>query len=329
MGIRGDELEERTRLTRVLVAVVLIAAILSLAAEAFLVTMVDALLWQHVLLVVATLVMAGACGVALRRLGRLGPERAIEITYGATMLAALVTCLVIQQPQAVIGAAIAFFVLTTAPRILPMARTDRWVTIAIVNALGLTGSELLDLPWRIDAGPLLRGPIDVTIVVAIIAFAAVAIRELGRFPLRTKLYLVLLLLAISPLALMITAAQGFFEDHDRDDLAARLEVRASRAIVGWERFLGDQIAAAHELAREPAILAACRGDRAAAGARLEVARRAEEPAVQGIGVVVSGETVARAGVPIAPGSAPISLHAIDPAQGAQIVLRVAVAGAEG
>ncbi|MCA9661431.1 MAG: hypothetical protein KC486_24035, partial [Myxococcales bacterium] len=225
MTAPGDELEAKRRWTTRILWVVVASAVAAMVPAALLLASAEALIWQHAAFVAAFVGLALAGLRALQRLPWIGPVRALQIAYVAMMATSTLICVLVRLPQAMVGATFAFIILVTAPRVLDRRRTDRWVAAGILFALALTASDFIDIPFRINASAALLQPLELVIGAAVLVFAALALRELRRFPLQTKLYLVTLLVAVVPLTVVIGVFRGNFLDYETLSQAHALERR--------------------------------------------------------------------------------------------------------
>ncbi|MEZ4379916.1 MAG: ATP-binding protein [Nannocystaceae bacterium] len=331
MTAHGDELEAKRRWTTWILWVVVASAVAAMVPAALLLASAPALVWQHAVFVAAFLGLALAALRALRRLPRIGPVRALQIAYVAMMATSATICLLLRLPQAMVGSSFAFIVLVTAPRVLDRRSTDRWVAAGILFALALTATDFLELPFRIEASEAILGPLELVIGVAVLVFAALALRELRRFPLQTKLYLVTLLVAVVPLTVVIGLFRGSFLDYEALSQAHALERRAARLAAELDAFVGAERLALAELTARPELRSACAGGEATAAAALLDASLADGPLRDSLVLLASegGASQARAavGTPLldarVEGPA-LEVRTIDPARGAQLLLRAPV-----
>ncbi|MEZ4449238.1 MAG: ATP-binding protein [Nannocystaceae bacterium] len=293
------------------------------------IAMTEGLRWQLVLVAVLALAVAGAAAASVR-LARAGsPVPALERVYAATLAAALVSAPFFAQPHTMIGATIVLFVLLTAPRVLTPARTDLWVVVAIVSGLLLAAAELVHFPLQISTLGV-HLPMSLALALLLLAFVGLALRDHARFPVKTKLYLVFLLVGVGPVAAILTTSRALIGEQDtqwrRRDLTRVATIQAD----AWERFLAGRRLAALDLAGDPAIFRACAG--AAAGevaeARGPLQRFVQEgaPLVHAVAIHVDDRVLARAGPPLGDEGTPgaMILRTLDPSVGAQIILRAPV-----
>ncbi|MFY0538512.1 hypothetical protein [Nannocystis pusilla] len=189
------EHERRVRLARGVLAWLTACGGLLIAAEAARLPSRHA--WQHLAGLALALVFVGACGLGLRR-ARVDPGRALELAYVTVLVALAGNGLLVALPLLVLACAAAFLILATAPRVVAPARVDLWTAVAVFAALALGALELAPLPTRVadtDGGPLR----DLACVGALIVAGVLAVRDFSRYPLKIKLTLVTLLVALAPL----------------------------------------------------------------------------------------------------------------------------------
>ena len=180
-------------------------------------------LWQFIVIAVvsAAFVAVVAHAHAGTRRGPSGPP--IERVFAATAVTILLVPLWFEQVETMLAAGYIFFILVAAPRLLSLERADRWVYIACATGILCSAAELLPLPTRLPAALQYNLPFELTVIVAMICFALLAFRDSRRFPLRSKLVLAFLVVALGPLAIIsydasskVVASQ---QQRDRDDLA--------------------------------------------------------------------------------------------------------------
>ena len=260
MTLRGEEQQAKLRLTNRMLWLVVASAVLAMLPAALLTATADEVQWQHAAFALAFAGLAGAALRTQRRLEDIGPERALEAALTAMLAVSTIICLLMRLPQALIAATFAFIVLVSAPRVLSRQRTDRWVTIAIVAGLGLSLTDFVPIPFRIEASEAILQPLELTIATAVAAFAALAIRELRRFPIQTKIYLTALLLAVVPMSLVIAAFRTGIQERDATRQANNLERRAALFADTLDSYLGRELLMLADLSASPEVGDACRRD---------------------------------------------------------------------
>ena len=225
------EREGRVRLARRVLAVVAVVAAGGLLAD--LVRVPERHAWQHLAGLACAAGLLAACLVALRRARSGEPERAMRLVYLALLAdLALVGCL-IEQPLALLGCAVAMFVLVTAPRIFPLAQVDRWVYTAALGAIALAAIELLPLSTRAPGDP--DDPREVLLIAALAGSAVVVVREFSRYPLASKLTLASLLVALAPLIAARVDSQRRMATVDGELALKDMSLQAYHAASAWER----------------------------------------------------------------------------------------------
>jgi signal transduction histidine kinase len=217
----GPEDPAKTRFARQILAFVACIGLAALAEGLY--KSVTLGLWQFFAI---TGICAGFVAAVLHahyttRRGPSGP--AIERVFGFIALTILLVPLWFEQVETMLAAAYIFFILVAAPRLLPLQRADRWVYIACFTGILCSAAELLPLPTRLPPALQYDLPFELTVIVAMVCFALLAFRDSRRFPLRSKLVLAFLVVALGPLAIIsydastkVVASQQL---RDRDDLA--------------------------------------------------------------------------------------------------------------
>ncbi|MCA9694336.1 MAG: protein kinase, partial [Myxococcales bacterium] len=212
--------------------------------------------WQGVALLSLTLSIVVGLALGWRRLRRGEPGAAIERLYAAVVLTTLCSPLVTSEGAVMTALGAALFLLFTAPRVLSMVRTDRWVLAAIVMALAAITIDTFDPPWRLAAGVDGNGSFTALLLFAIVSVSVIAAREFERFPLRSKLKIAFLVVALSPV--MVIDACANRHDGVRETALAQAELRADAHQLA--RALDDAIdrayARASAVAREAPARAA-------------------------------------------------------------------------
>ncbi len=258
MTQRSEEHEAKLRLVGRVLWLVVASAVLAMLPALILTATSSELRWQHVAFALAFAGLAATAFATRRRLTTIGAERALHIALRAMLLVSTIICLLIRVPQALVAATFAFIVLVSAPRILSRAATDRWVTIAILAGLGLSLSDFIPIPFRIEADPAILQPLELTIATAVAAFGALSLRELRHFPIQTKIYLTALLLAVVPMSLVITAFRSGIQEHDATVEAHTVERRAALFANAIDGFLGRELLLLADLSVTPEVADACR-----------------------------------------------------------------------
>ncbi|HEY0133519.1 MAG TPA: hypothetical protein VGB85_05550, partial [Nannocystis sp.] len=158
--------------------------------------------WQYAVIATAGLGFTAVLltSAALARRGQVG--KAIERVFTSLAVVILLVPLWFEQVETMLAAAFIFFTLIAAPRLLSLERADRWVYIAVTTGLMLSALELLPLPTRLPAELQYDLPFEMTVLTAMVCFAALAMRDSKRFPVRTKLFLAFLVIALAPLAIL-------------------------------------------------------------------------------------------------------------------------------
>ena len=188
--------------------------------------------------------MVAACVVQVRR-GEI--VAASERLYTVLFVVVIANALLLQATQHLIAASLVLFGLITAPRLLPLGRTDRWVYLAAAVGILIASIEMFDVPVRLrPEGDQARQPLDITVLVAVIGFVVITVRSFARYTFRTKLILAFLVLALGPLGVLsfstrrtaaATAKQTVLDDlHHRTATVANLWANwltRHRDALGW------------------------------------------------------------------------------------------------
>ncbi|HEY8379300.1 MAG TPA: ATP-binding protein [Nannocystis sp.] len=300
------ELEGRVRLARWALACITASGLALAVADA--VAFAGHRHWQHLGSLVLDLAFVAVCLVARLRLrgDDVDPARPMQIGYVALLAVLVTTGCLVDEPLLFLGCFAAFAILATAPRIFPASRLDRWTYLAVVSALVLGVLELIPLPLRLP-GP---GPVEdvglVVFVAALLAAGGRALRELPRYPLKIKLTLTTLLLALAPVAISRVDAHFRLAAIDADLALSDMSVRAASAAGEWDQLFARQLAPLRALGADGDALAACRGDTAA---RLQLER-------QLLGWVGDGALITSAGLWGSAGEHLVGVGAAFPTQAA-------------
>jgi signal transduction histidine kinase len=158
--------------------------------------------WQYLVMAACAAALCAVLVSCLLLVRRDAVTRAVERMYAATLAVFLLDPFLLLQPQQVLAAGLIFFVLVTAPGLLPPQRTDRWVYAAVVSGIAIATTELFPIPTRLATSEQSRQPFELTVLIAVLGFAVIAVRSLHRYPLRTKLVLAFLFLALAPLSVL-------------------------------------------------------------------------------------------------------------------------------
>ena len=211
----------KTRFARQVLAFVALVGVVALLEGLY--KLITVGLWQFGVIVAIGAGFTTAVLGSLRavRQGASGP--AIERVFAAIAVTILLVPLWFEQVETMLAAAFIFFILVAAPRLLPLERADRWVYIACATGILCSAAELLPLPTRLPPALQYDLPFELTVIVAMVCFALLAFRDSRRFPLRSKLVLAFLVVALGPLAIIsydasskVVASQQL---RDRDDLS--------------------------------------------------------------------------------------------------------------
>ncbi len=217
-------------------------------------------LWQYIITGLASVVLAVVAGVSIREIhrgGSLGPalER-VYLTVGALML---LTPLWFEHVQTTMAAGYLLMVLATGPRVLPLARTDRWIYLAIAVGVVASAGELVPLPTRLPRHLQYDIPFEVSFAACLVGAALVAWRVAGYLPLRSKLGLGFLAVALAPVAVL---------NRDATNKAANAQFAAVGEVLGngaastarlWASWFHQQRERMEWLASSPVLEAACSG----------------------------------------------------------------------
>jgi signal transduction histidine kinase len=229
-------------------------------------------------------VVAAVCAVRVRR-GQI--TAASELLYSSIFVVVIANAALLPSTQHLIAASLVLFTLITAPRLLPLARMDRWVYLAAAVGISIAATELFPIPIRLAReGDAARQPLDLTVLVAVVGFVVITVRSFTRYPFRTKLILAFLILALGPLSVLsfstrrtaaATAEQAVLDDLDR---------RTAATATLWSGWLTRQREAIGWLAEGPSVREACAegpGSPAAARAEGHLERlRAASPAAPNV-----------------------------------------------
>ena len=249
------EHERRVRLARGVLAWLTACGGLLIVAEAAMLPSRHA--WQHVAGLALALVFVGACGLGLRR-ARVDPGRALELAYVTVLVALAGNGLLVALPLLVLACAAAFLILATAPRVVAPARVDLWTAVAVFAALALGALELAPLSTRVadtEGGPLR----DLACVGALLVACVLAVRDFSRYPLKIKLTLVTLLVALAPLFVVRVDAHLRLAASDHEAALSDMSERSDISARAWDGFLAEQQAALRALAGGDEARGACAG----------------------------------------------------------------------
>ncbi len=188
-------------------------------------------LWQYF---VITGVSAGFTAVVAHAYASMRPhpsDQVIERVFATIAVALLLVPLWFEQVETMLAASYIFFILVAAPRLLSLERADRWIYIACATGILCSAAELLPLPTRLPAALQYNLPFELTVLVAMVCFALLAFRDSRRFPLRSKLVLAFLVVALGPLAIISYDSSTKVVSHqqlrDSEDLADRTATTAA------------------------------------------------------------------------------------------------------
>ena len=327
--VNAPDRDRRIRLARRAIAVV---AVLSAASAGLdLARLSTNHAWQHLAVLACTVGLIATCAVAIKQ-ARAAPDRAIQLVYAALFVALSVVGCLIARPLGLLGCGAALFILVTAPRIFPPPRVDRWVYLATLGAIGLAALELLPLPTRIPGA--VDGPRDILLIAALAGITVVVLREFSRYPLASKLTLGSLMITLAPLIAARIDSQRRLSEVDADLAFKDMSYRASRGATAWSGLLTRLGESVGPLAGDPALIAACVGDRARLGDAEQVLRAllagSRDPALSAVAMWDrGGQPLLAVGAPLA-GPPPHGFGVVPDASGAdRIVGGLPVHGASG
>jgi signal transduction histidine kinase len=258
----APETPARTRLALGVLGLVAAAVLAVLAASVR--AYVDTRCWQYLAIAGTGLLFTpvlGSAYVAIRR-GRISP--AIERIYGVAAAAMLLSPLWLVQVEALFAALFIIFVLATAPRLLSLERSDRWVYLAVGGGILTSAAELLPLPTRLPAALQYELPFALVVLGAAAAFTVLLVRDASRFSVRTKLVLAFLVIALFPIGLIsydttlkvVAGEQARARDELRDGAAATAFLWS--AWYDHQRYRLARVAASHSIAQACSDPAAAR-----------------------------------------------------------------------
>ncbi|MBL9105671.1 MAG: HAMP domain-containing protein [Myxococcales bacterium] len=214
--------------------------------------------WQHAVMAAVTGLLGGVLVWAAVLVRRGDITGASERLYSAVFVAVVVNALLLPSTQHLVAASLVLFTLITAPRLVPLARTDRWVYIGAAVGITIAATELFHIPTRLVTPALeARQPLDLTVLVAVAGFVVITVRSFNRYPFRTKLILAFLVLALGPLSVLsfstrrtaaATAERGVIEDLNR---------RTAATATLWSSWLSRNRDALTWLADGPPVRKAC------------------------------------------------------------------------
>ena len=222
--------------------------------------------WQYLAIGGSTLIFApilGSVFVAIRR-GRIGA--AVERIYGVIGSLMLLSPLWFEQVETAFAALFILLVLATAPRLLSLERTDRWVYLSVGSGILTSAGELLPLPTRLPPALQYDLPFELVVLSALAGFVVLFVRDAARFSVRTKLVLAFLIIALCPLALISRDASERLvageQTRARDELAAG----ATSTAFLWSAWHDHQRYRLARIAESHSIKQACNDPKAAAEA---------------------------------------------------------------
>ena len=254
----APEVAAQIRFTRVAIGLITVANVATVLESLRLLITLGR--WQYAVIAGAGLAFTAVLlsAAALARRGQTG--KAIERVFTSMAAVTLLVPLWFEQVETMLAAAFIFFTLVAAPRLLSLERADRWVYIAVTTGLVLSALELLPLPTRLPAELQYDLPFEMTVLTAMVCFAALAFRDSKRFPVRTKLFLAFLVIALAPLAILsydasrkIVAGQ---QATARDELGAGA---ASTAFL-WSSWFDHERERLLWFASGPGAAEACSGE---------------------------------------------------------------------
>ncbi len=258
-----------TRLALVVLGLVgaAVLAILGLSLHGYL----DTNLWQYLAIGGSSLLFAPVLAAAFVAIRRGHIPAAVERVYSITAVALLLTPLWLEQVETVFAAVFILFILATAPRLLSLARTDRWVYRSVGVGILTSAAELLPLPTRLPPALQYELPFELVVLGSAIGFTVLLLRDAARFSVRTKLVLAFLVIALFPLGLISRDASekvvASEQARARDELAAG----ASATAFLWSAWYDHQRYRLARIAESHSIKQACADPQAAR----EAARKLE------------------------------------------------------
>ncbi len=227
--------------------------------------------WQYLAIAGSCLIFAAVLGsafVAIRR-GRI--SAAIERIYAVEGVAMLLSPLWLEQVETLFVVCFIFFILVTAPRLLSLERTDRWVYLAVGGGILTSAAELLPLPTRLPPALQYDLPFELVVLVAAAAFTLLLVRDAAHFSVRTKLVLAFLVIALVPLGLISHDASAKVIEGERARARDELGDGARATAFLWSAWYDHQRYRLARIADSHSIRRACSDPKAAR----EAARRLE------------------------------------------------------
>ncbi len=200
-------------------------------------------------------VVLAVCAFQVRR-GEI--VAAVERLYTVLFVVVIANALLLQATQHLIAASLVLFSLITAPRLMPLGRTDRWVYLGAAVGITIASIEMFDVPIRLvrDVGTA-RQPLDITVLLAVIGFVVITVRSFNRYTFRTKLILAFLVLALGPLGVLSFSTRRTAAATAKRSVLEDLDHRTTGTATLWSSWLMRHRDALGWLAESQMVRDAC------------------------------------------------------------------------
>ena len=184
--------------------------------------------------------VAGGLGfmLALLRLALSGAhERAIERFFVVIFVACGASIAAVDGNGGLLALVVVLVILIAAPRVLPPARTDRWVYGALSFFVAVGVLEFIDPSYRLAIGAAEAERSTIFFGVAILVLGVVAAFHFRRYPLATKLAVGFMTAALVPFALDNVGSAKRAADRARAEITARVRFQADQAAARLDSHL--------------------------------------------------------------------------------------------
>ncbi|MCB9566097.1 MAG: HAMP domain-containing protein [Myxococcales bacterium] len=252
-----DKREFVRRVTRLLIALVAVVVVLDVVG----IFTGDPVL-NAVLTAISLLALIGM--ISAKRLADADEaERALERVFMVAFSVVIGVATISEAENTTTAVALGIIVLILGPRVLPRARIDRWVFVAITVYVAVALIDLFAPDYRLgsDADDNLRFRYFVYLALAILGIFAG--RQLPRFPVSSKLSIAFIVAALGPFLIYSEIDQAALERREREAQSSRLEGQAERAAAAVDgslvrlhdtlRWLAEDEALRRELGPEGAV----------------------------------------------------------------------------
>jgi signal transduction histidine kinase len=166
-------------------------------------------------------------------------RRALELLYIGVFTTPLLSIPITRGTNTALALAITAFVLSTASRVLPAARTTAWVYGAVALGLVISLFDVIRLPTQlVDVDTDDR--FLVLVFTALGLFTLILIHQFPRYPVRAKLTVGFLAVAVAPLLLFAGVSRSLGPD---SSYGTHLAAIAAAAVASVVAFLFGQVIA--------------------------------------------------------------------------------------